>query len=56
MANHECDLCDCAKSRPSRSEAIFEIGLTDGEDVARKLDYITLPASVRKDILKEWPR
>jgi len=34
----------------------FEIGLTDGEDVARKLDYITLPASVREDILKGWPR
>lgn len=34
----------------------FEIGLRDGEDEARKLDYITLPAFVRDDILGNWPR
>lgn len=34
----------------------FEIGLRDGEEGARQLDYITLPASVRDNILGGWPR
>lgn len=34
----------------------FEIGLRDGEDAARKLDYITLPADIRDDILTNWPK
>ncbi len=34
----------------------FEIGLRDGEEGARQLDYITLPASVRDNILDGWPR
>ncbi|CDG40149.1 Phosphate ABC transporter, periplasmic phosphate-binding protein PstS [Asaia bogorensis] len=33
----------------------FEIGLREGEQEARKLDYITVPDAVRDDILAGWP-
>lgn len=34
----------------------FEMGLCEGSDAARALDYIPLPEDVSREILENWPR
>lgn len=43
------------KAATSATEVFFRYGLKQGDDIARNLDYVPLPAPVKDRVLSGWP-